>query len=43
MPHITGQSPATGKILQIAPDPNDSELLDKKSTKIIQYIVGTML
>ena len=35
--------PAYGKRLQMAPDPDDSDLLDKKATKIIQYIVGTML
>ena len=32
-----------GKILQMAPDTYDRELLDKKSTKIIQSIVGTMI
>ena len=27
----------------MAPYPDDSDILDKKSTKIIQYIVGNML
>ena len=35
--------PAYGKILQMAPDPNESNLLDKKSTKRIKSIVGTMI
>ena len=35
--------PAYGKILQIVPDPDYSNLLDKKATNIIQSIVGTML
>ena len=32
-----------GKILQMALYPDDRELIDKNSTKRIQYIVGTML
>ena len=35
--------PRYGKILQMAPYPDNSELLDNKSINIIQYIVGTML
>ena len=35
--------PAYGKRLQMAPDPDESDILDKNDTKIIQYIVGTML
>ena len=35
--------PTYGKILQIAPYPDDSKLLDKKYTKIIQSIVVTMI
>ena len=35
--------PSYEKILQMAPDPDDSKIIDKKSTKIIQSIVGTML
>ena len=36
-------SPQNGKILQMAPDSDDSKLLDNKSTKRIQSIVGIML
>ena len=35
--------PSYRKIFQMAPDPNESNLLDKKSTKRIQSIVGTFL
>ena len=35
--------PDYGKILQMEPDPEYSALLDKKTTKIIHYIVGTIL
>ena len=35
--------PTYGKRLQIASDPYNSDLLDKKSTKVIQSIVVTML
>ena len=35
--------PDYGKRLQMAPDPDESNLLDKNSTKRIQYIVGIML
>ena len=35
--------PAYIKIIQMAPDPDESDLLDKNSTKIIQSIVGTMI
>ena len=35
--------PAYGKRLQMAPDPDESDLLKKKSTKRIQSIVGTMI
>ena len=34
--------PSCGKGLQMAPDPDDSDLLENKATKIIQYIVETM-
>ena len=34
--------PAYGKRLQIAPDPDESDILDKNSTKRINSIVGTM-
>ena len=35
--------PAYRKIFHMAPNPDNSNLLDKKSTKIIQSIVGTMI
>ena len=35
--------PIYGKKLQMAPDPYDSKILDKETTKIIQSIVGTMI
>ena len=35
--------PKYGKILKMAPDPEDSNLLEKKATKIIQSTVGTIL
>ena len=35
--------PAYGKIIQMEPDPDESDILDKNSTKIIQPIVGTIL
>ena len=35
--------PTYGKRLQMAPYPDDKYLLENKSTKRIQYIVGTML
>ena len=35
--------PAYGKILQMAPDPDKSGILDKNPTKRIQSILGTML
>ena len=35
--------PAHGKRLQMAPDPDESNLLDNKGTKRIKYIVGTIL
>ena len=35
--------PIYGKIPQMAQDPDDSKILDKKSTKVIQSIVVTML
>ena len=35
--------PSYGKRLQMAPDPDNSKLLDKKFTTRIQYIVGIML
>ena len=42
MPHIVGHSPLMEKF-QMSPDPDYSELIDNKSTKIIQSVVGTML
>ena len=42
MPHIAGQSLPMEKRLKMAPDQDESDILDKKATKIIQYIVGTM-
>ena len=35
--------PTYGKRLQMAPDPDDIEFIDKKATKRIQSIVETML
>ena len=35
--------PTYGIRLQMAPDPDNSKLLDKKATTRIQYIVGIML
>ena len=35
--------PAYGKRLQIAPDLDENDLLDKNSTKRIQSIVGNMI
>ena len=35
--------PHLWKKFQMAPDPDYSELIDNKSTKIIQSVVGTML
>ena len=35
--------PSYRKRLQMAPNPDDSELIDKIFTKKMQYIVGTML
>ena len=35
--------PDYGKILQMASDPDEINLLDKKSTKIIKSILGNML
>ena len=35
--------PGYGKRLHMAQDPDDSKLLDKKSTKIIQSVVETMI
>ena len=35
--------PAYGKRLQMAPYPDGSDILDKRATKRIQSIVGTML
>ena len=35
--------PAYGKRLQMAPYPDEKNILDKKSTNRIQSIVGTML
>ena len=43
MRHISGQSLPMEKRLQMAPDPDKSDILDKKATKRIQSIVGTML
>ena len=31
------------KILQMVPNPDESDIIDRKATTIIQYIVGTML
>ena len=41
-PHLWSV-PAYVKILQKAPYPENNDLLDKNSTKIIQPIVGTMI
>ena len=35
--------PANGKIIQMAPDPDESDLIDNKGTRRIKYIVGNML
>ena len=35
--------PAYGQRLQMAPDPESSELLDQKGTKLIQTVVGIFL
>ena len=35
--------PVYGKRPQMAPDPDNSDIIDNKYTKRIQYIVGTML
>ena len=35
--------PAYGKIPQMAPDSDESNILDKEATKRTQYIVGTMI
>ena len=43
MPHISGQSLHTEKRIQMALDLDHSNLLDKKYTKRIQYIVVKML
>ena len=41
-PHLCSV-PSYGKIIQMAPDPYERNLLDKRSTKIINSIVGTIL
>ena len=35
--------PSYGKRLKMAPDPDNSKLIDKKYTKIIQSVLGTMI
>ena len=41
--HIAGQSMNMEKRLQMAPDIDEVDILNKKDTKIIQSILGTMI